>query len=166
MPSKELFHDLREVFSKHGHPSYEEPGWAVVVSLQVLILQNQEKIMASIDDLVQKAASEASALVDLNSSVAAFVAAGGTTGTGVAPGQTFISTADQAKLDAAAANIDANIAKVGEIKNLLSSPAAAPTPTPSPTQSAGPVSATPPVDPLAVPATPTPAASPAPVVGS
>lgn len=135
--------ELAEVFSRHGHPSYEEPSWAAVVSIQVLVLQMMEKMMSTIQDLAQKSASEATALVDLNSSIAAFMTtlpAG--TAPGV-PGATVINSADQAILDQVGSQLDSNIAKIGEIKALLTTAPSGGTP-PAPPITAGQVSTTPP----------------------
>lgn len=99
--------------------------------------------MSTIQDLATKSASEASALVDLNSAVAAFIQglpAGTATGT---PGQTVLNADDQAKLDTANATIDSNLGKIGEIKALLSG-VGQPVPTPAPS-GAGPVSSGPPI---------------------
>jgi hypothetical protein len=146
MPMSRLQDELAEVFSRHGRPSYEEPGWAAVMSLLVLMMQNQEIMMSTIADLTQKVASEASALVDLNSGVAAFIQAlpaGTTTG---APGTTFLTADDQSKIDSIAATLDANIGKIGEIKTLLTTVPTPATPAPTPPPAgAGPVSPTPPV---------------------
>lgn len=138
MPNR-LHDELAAVFSRHGHPAYEEPSWGAAISLLVLILEQQRKMMSNIDDLVQKAASEATALVDLNSAVAAAVAALPSGGGGPV-GATNLSPDDQSKLDTAVSTIDSNIAKIGEIKALLSTPVP---PTTTPPADAPPVTLAP-----------------------